>query len=93
MAIWGVAATHSAALGPSTGSPPASSADPKGCVHFLLLRAEIIPSYLCAKKLVLSVADPDPSDPYVFGPPGSGSISQRYGSGSGSGSFYHQGKL
>jgi hypothetical protein len=29
-----------------------------------------------------SVADPDPSDPYVFGPPGSesGSISQRYGS-------------
>jgi hypothetical protein len=34
-----------------------------------------------------SVADPDPSDPYVFGPPGSGSIRQRYGSGSGS--FYH----
>jgi hypothetical protein len=42
-----------------------------------------------------SVADPDPSDPHVFGPlrpPGSGSesgfISQRYGSGS----FYHQAK-
>jgi hypothetical protein len=40
-----------------------------------------------------SVADPDPNpdppDPRVFGPPGSGSgsISQRYGSGSGS--FYH----
>ncbi len=34
-----------------------------------------------------SVADPDPPDPHVFGPPGSGSISQRYGSGSGS--FYH----
>jgi hypothetical protein len=36
-----------------------------------------------------SVADPDP---YVFGPPGSGSgsISQRYGSRSGS--FYHQAK-
>jgi hypothetical protein len=39
-----------------------------------------------------SVADPDPRDPpdpRVFGPPGSGSgsISQRYGSGSGS--FYH----
>ncbi len=32
-----------------------------------------------------SVADPDPPDPHVFGPPGSGSISQRYGSGS----FYH----
>jgi hypothetical protein len=40
-----------------------------------------------------SVADPDPSDPYVFGPPGSGSgsISQRYGSGSGS--FYHKAKI
>ncbi len=35
-----------------------------------------------------SVADPDPYDPYVFEPPGSGSgsISHRYGSGS----FYHQ---
>ncbi len=32
-----------------------------------------------------SVADPDPHD---FGPPGSGSTSQRYGSGSGS--FYYQ---
>jgi hypothetical protein len=34
--------------------------------------------------------DPEPdTDPHVFGPPGSGSISQRYGSGSGarSGSF------
>jgi hypothetical protein len=29
-----------------------------------------------------SVADADPSDPYVFGPPGSGS-----------GSFYHQAKI
>ncbi len=28
--------------------------------------------------------DPDPQDSRVFGPPGSGSISQRYGSGSGS---------
>jgi hypothetical protein len=40
-----------------------------------------------------SVPDPDPPDPRVFGPPGSGSTSQRYGSGSGScsgsGSFYH----
>ncbi len=32
----------------------------------------------------ISVADPDPPDPHVFGPSGSGSISQRYGSGSGS---------
>jgi hypothetical protein len=42
-----------------------------------------------------SVADPDPNpdDPYVFRPPrsGSGSISQRYGSRSGS--FYHQAKI
>ncbi len=38
-----------------------------------------------------SVADPDP---LVFGHPKSesGSISQRYGFGSGSGSFYHQAK-
>ncbi len=38
------------------------------------------------------VADPDP---YVFEPPGSrsGSISLRYGSGSGFGSFYHQAKI
>jgi hypothetical protein len=31
-----------------------------------------------------SVADPDPPDTFVFRPPGSGSISQRYVSGSGS---------
>ncbi len=37
-------------------------------------------------SLKTSVGDPDP-DLHVFGPPGSGSISQRYGSGSGSGSF------
>jgi hypothetical protein len=38
-----------------------------------------------AKKglAIISVVDPDP-DPHVFGPPGSGSTSQRYGSGSGS---------
>jgi len=33
------------------------------------------------------VGDPDPQDPHVFGPPGSGSISQRNGSGSGYGSL------
>jgi hypothetical protein len=37
-----------------------------------------------------SVADPDSQDPYAFEPPGSESISTRYGSGSGS--FYHQEK-
>jgi hypothetical protein len=36
----------------------------------------------------LLISVPDPPDPHVFGPPGSGSTSQRYGSGSGS--FYHQ---
>jgi hypothetical protein len=39
---------------------------------------------------LISVGDPDPKpdpqDPHDFGPPGSGSISQRYGSGSGAGS-------
>jgi hypothetical protein len=49
-------------------------------------------------KVKTSVADLDPhpdQDPYVFGPTGStsGSISQRYGSGSRSGSFYHQAKI
>jgi hypothetical protein len=33
-------------------------------------------------QLYNSVGNPDPQDPHVFGPPGSGSISQRYGSGS-----------
>jgi hypothetical protein len=32
-------------------------------------------------------------DSHVFAPPGSGSICQRYGSGSGSGTFYHQEKI
>ncbi len=35
--------------------------------------------------------DPDPPDPHVFGPPGSGFTRQRYGSGSGS--SYHQEKI
>jgi|LakMenE18May11ns_1017448.scaffolds.fasta_scaffold9381435_1 hypothetical protein len=40
-----------------------------------------------------SVADPDPPDPHVFAPPGSGSgsTSQRYGPGSGS--FYYHAKI
>jgi hypothetical protein len=32
---------------------------------------------------------PDPPDPHVFGPSGSGSVSKIYGSGS----FYHQAKI
>jgi hypothetical protein len=47
------------------------------------------------RTLYTSVADPDPNPPdlYVFRPPGSGSgsISQRYGSESGS--FYHHAKI
>ncbi len=45
------------------------------------------------KVPVSSVPYPDPPDPHVFGPPGSGSGSttQRYGSGSGS--FYHHAKI
>jgi hypothetical protein len=45
--------------------------------------------------MFLGLPDPNPnsSDPYVLGPPGSGSgsISQRYGSASGS--FYHHAKI
>jgi hypothetical protein len=42
-----------------------------------------------------SVPDPDPPDPHVFGPPGSVSVSKKYGSGSGSGSrsFNHAAKI
>ena len=43
---------------------------------------------IIAKLLASSVPDPDP---HVFGPSGSGSISQRYESGSGS--FHHQTKI
>ena len=48
---------------------------------------------LAAGGTASSVGDPDSQDPHVFGPPGSGSICQRYGSGSGSGSFYQQAKI
>ncbi len=41
---------------------------------------------LSTAHVIFSVADPDPD---IFGPPGSGSIYQRYGSGS----FYHQAKI
>ncbi len=50
---------------------------------------------LCPVPVIItSVPDPNPDpDPHVFGPPGfgSGSISQRYGAGSGS--VYHQAKI
>ncbi len=62
--------------------------------HLLLIFHHHLASIPCSPGS--SVADPDP---HVFGPPGSGSTSQRYGSGSGScsgsgsGSFYHQAKI
>jgi hypothetical protein len=41
------------------------------------------PNYVAASNIISSVPNPDPSDPYVFGSPGSGSgsISYNYGSG------------
>jgi hypothetical protein len=64
---------------------------PRGQLH-ILLRFAHHRSYVKVVYCVIiilpcaSVADPDPSDTYVFEPPGSGSgsISQRYGSGSSS---------
>jgi hypothetical protein len=44
---------------------------------------------IAEKLLFSSVPDPDPPDPHVLEPSGSGSISQRCGSGS----FYHQAKV
>jgi hypothetical protein len=60
------------------------------------IRVTVYPAAL-SHNISSSVADPDPNpdppDPRVFGPPGSGygSTSQRYGSGSGS--FYHHAKI
>jgi hypothetical protein len=51
----------------------------------------ICPYFLLFILLISSVADPDLPDPHVFGPPGSGSTSQRYGSGTGS--FFHHAKI
>jgi hypothetical protein len=72
--------------------------------HRILVGLELAPGahalqHSKAYLLTRSVADPDPNpdppDPHVFGPPGSGSISQKYGPGSGSGSryFYHSAKI
>jgi hypothetical protein len=65
-------------------------------LYVLLVRMNDL-NFLDLQKLICSVPDPnpDPPDPRVFGPPGS--ISQRYGSGSGScsgsGSFYYQANI
>jgi hypothetical protein len=52
---------------------------------------EIVEMEGCVGRVASSVPDPDPDppDPHVFGPPGSGSTSQMYGSGS----FYHHAKI
>jgi hypothetical protein len=46
-----------------------------------------LPSPVLAVRCVCSACGNSVRDPDVFGPPGSGSTSQRYGSGSGTGSF------
>jgi hypothetical protein len=43
-----------------------------------------MPHPLSANGSSCSIGDPDPHGPHVFGPSGSGSISQKNGSGSGS---------
>jgi hypothetical protein len=82
---------------PPSGAPTASPTHPHPGTSTLLLQVSSCIYYLAVFRnrpdpntvLWSSVADPDPnpdpSDPYVFEPPrsGSGSISQRYGSGSG----------
>jgi hypothetical protein len=58
-------------------------------------RDPVVPSIPigCSEFLASSVADPDPSDRYGFGSPGSGSRSISQRNGSGSGFFYHQAKM
>ncbi len=40
--------------------------------NYFLVPRKSITNFLYPLLLVISVADPDPSDPQVFGPPGSG---------------------
>jgi hypothetical protein len=56
---------------------------PEFCLSRVLKKKEI--KCYNKKKPISQYGDPDP---HVFGPPGSGSISQRYGYGSSSGSFF-----
>jgi hypothetical protein len=47
--------------------------------HLVLgFNEKIAVNIVSIRSLSSSVADPDQPDPHVFGPPGSGSISQRY---------------
>ncbi len=72
-------------------SQPPSRGTYLGTVLTYLLTWEVVAG-TTGRRVETSVVDPDP-DPYVFGPPGSGSTSQRYGSGSRSGSFYQHAKI
>ncbi len=66
--------------------PDSVIADPKNCLkrNFNTYSSDF---FAFLGLVCNSVEDPE-SDPHVFGPPGSGSISRRYGSGSGVGSFF-----
>ncbi len=68
--------------------------DPRPHTMVIILYLQHRTKSYCSKDTI-SVADPnpDPPDPHVFEPAGSESISQRYGSGSVSGSFYHHAKI
>jgi hypothetical protein len=55
-------------------------------ICFIYIKLIIMRKFVKKNTEKSSVADPDPPDPRVFGPSGSGSISQRYGSGSDFGS-------
>jgi hypothetical protein len=65
-------------------------------IEYFSLQVSFFTDAACIFYILTSVADPDPNpdppDPHVFGPPGSrsGSICERYGSGSRS--FYHEAK-
>ncbi len=58
-----------------------------GVAEFALEKKRLWYRYLYITAI--SVADSDPSDSYAFGPPGSGPVSQVYGSGT----LYHQAKI
>jgi hypothetical protein len=62
-----------------------------GDVPYVYLRTDNSVRKYYSRKAVLRIRNRILT--YVFGPPGSGSVSQRYGSRSGSGPFYHQAKL
>jgi hypothetical protein len=59
--------------------------NPERLRGFVLFLAELFQQLEIQASVLVSFADPDPPDPHDFEPPGSGSIGQRYGSGS----FYH----